>query len=162
MPVACCAPECRHRKRSGPGTQARHFFKVPLDEKRLALWSRNFPWRDLSHKDVLCDLHFREQDILKYFKHEIRGEVVLTPRGKWSLKPDAVPSIFASFPDHLPRFDTKPESRRSGETPLCEDVADNSPGGAQPTLPGGADLSGKDPLEGCSKATENLYQPEKD
>ncbi|KAG0411978.1 hypothetical protein HPB47_010892 [Ixodes persulcatus] len=80
MPVACCAPECGHRKRSGPGTQARHFFKVPLDEKRLALWSRNFPWRDLSHKDVLCDLHFREQDILKYFKHEIRGEVVLTPR----------------------------------------------------------------------------------
>ncbi|KAG0435971.1 hypothetical protein HPB47_018218, partial [Ixodes persulcatus] len=39
--------------------------------------------------DVLCDLHFREQDILKYFKHEIRGEAVLTPRGRWSLKPDA-------------------------------------------------------------------------
>ncbi|KAG0443013.1 hypothetical protein HPB47_015378 [Ixodes persulcatus] len=79
MRVACCAPECRHRKRSGPGTQARHFFKVPLDEK-LALWSRNFPWQDLSHKDVLCDLILREQDILKYFKHKIRGEVVLTPR----------------------------------------------------------------------------------
>ncbi|KAG0430166.1 hypothetical protein HPB47_022938 [Ixodes persulcatus] len=119
MPVACCSPECRHRKRSR---------RVPLDEKRLALWSRNFPWRDQSHKDVLCDMRFREQDILKYFKHEIRGEVVLTPRA-YLRRSRTICRVLIRI------------LSVGGETPLCEDVVDNSSGGAQPTLPGGADLS---------------------
>src|SRR5688572_23793678 len=99
MPNSCWAPGCTSGYRSN--SDKRHFFKVPSDSERLAVWKRHIP-RDgnLLTKHSLCDIHFEEHFVLKKYIHVINGEKVEMDRGKWELTKDAVPTIFPNLPSH--------------------------------------------------------------
>lgn len=100
MPT-CFAPNCR----SGyyKTDEKRHFFRPPANDDQRAAWDRAIPRSDrlLTLGCRLCDLHFDSADIVKVFRHNIRGETVEIPRAKWELRPGAVPRIFSDIPRFL-------------------------------------------------------------
>lgn len=49
----------------------------------------------------LCELHFEERYILKTYTHVINGQTVETPRGRWDLQNDAIPTLFPNIPKYL-------------------------------------------------------------
>jgi hypothetical protein len=51
--------------------------------------------KNLHSDDVVCSLHFKEEDIERYYTHIIDGEVVQIERGNPKLRKDAVPSVFS-------------------------------------------------------------------
>jgi hypothetical protein len=51
--------------------------------------------RRLHKDDVVCSLHFKEEDIERYYTHVIDGQVVQIERGNPKLKKGAVPSVFS-------------------------------------------------------------------
>ncbi|KAH8026327.1 hypothetical protein HPB51_019566 [Rhipicephalus microplus] len=57
--------------------------------------------RRLTQKSKVCERHFEEQDIVKYFKHVVKGQEVLIPRGNWKLMPGALPRLFPGLPEHI-------------------------------------------------------------
>lgn len=59
-------------------------------------------------KDHLCSLHFKEEDVIKFYEiSNIKGcpksEVVKIERGTWTLKPNAVPCYF---------YDNNPDAKQ--------------------------------------------------
>ncbi|XP_046395414.1 uncharacterized protein LOC124162801 [Ischnura elegans] len=100
----CYVPGCRSgldkdradRKKKGLRIPSLH--AAPKDPERLALWSQIICRTDrpLRSKDSVCDLHFKEDEIVRY--NEIRGlpggEILRIERCSTALKKDAVPSIF--------------------------------------------------------------------
>lgn len=111
VPTDVCAP-CWHLHEpchsvSCPCVQSasenRHFFRPPRDAERLALWQRAVPTLEKKFSSLcsVSDLHFRDKDILKVFKHNICGEVVAILRDKWALKDDAVLRLFPNCPSYL-------------------------------------------------------------
>src|SRR6218665_1193954 len=99
MPNSCWATGCTSGYHSNG--EKRHFFRVPSDSRRLAVWKRLIP-RDgnLTSKHSLCDKHFEDRFILKKYIHVINGEKVELDRGKWELTKDAVPTIFPNLPKY--------------------------------------------------------------
>ncbi|XP_077516220.1 uncharacterized protein LOC144126127 [Amblyomma americanum] len=97
MPT-CFVPGCTSGYRRN--TEKRHFFSPPTDPNLLAKWSRAIPRADkvLGKTCKVCDAHFQEGDILKSYKHVINGEVIEIERGVWSLRSDAIPTIFPNLP----------------------------------------------------------------
>lgn len=92
----CCVPGCTSGNRRDENIANRHFFYVPCDVTLRSAWNKAVARVDrrLTDKSRVCDLHFREQDILKTYVHVINGETVHIPRGKWCLAKDAVPKVF--------------------------------------------------------------------
>uniref|UniRef100_L7LUP2 Putative zinc finger protein n=1 Tax=Rhipicephalus pulchellus TaxID=72859 RepID=L7LUP2_RHIPC len=113
----CFVPGCKSYKSTARYRKnVRHFFKVPRDAGRLQLWERAIPGVKLSTSGSLCDLHFADEDILKVFKYNIRGDIVAVPRVKWALKADAVPRLFPNFPSDL----SEPTGKRSAPASLAK------------------------------------------
>src|SRR6218665_2282896 len=99
MPKSCWAAGCTSGYRSND--EKRHFFKVPSDSQRLAVWRRFIPRNgSLTSKHYLCDKHFENRFIIKKDIHVINGEKVELDRGKWELTKDAVPTIFPNLPKY--------------------------------------------------------------
>jgi len=118
MPNSCWAPGCTSGYRSNG--DKRHFFKVPSDSERLALWKRRIP-RDgnLQKNHSLCDIHFEDQFLLKKYSLIINGEKVEMDRGKWELTKDAVPTIFPNLPKYL---SSKLPTSRKRKTRVIQDT----------------------------------------
>lgn len=61
----CIVPACT----SGYDSclQKRHFFTVPKDTIRLAQWTKAIPRKEfvIKPKQVVCELHFKESDIIR-------------------------------------------------------------------------------------------------
>lgn len=61
----CIVPECK----SGYDSclEKRHFFTVPKNETRLAQWTKAIPRKDfiIKPKQLVCELHFQESDIIR-------------------------------------------------------------------------------------------------
>ncbi|PNF36156.1 hypothetical protein B7P43_G10668 [Cryptotermes secundus] len=51
--------------------------------------------RNLHQCDLVCSLHFKEEDIERYYTHIIDGQVVRIERGNPKLRKGAVPSVFS-------------------------------------------------------------------
>lgn len=49
----------------------------------------------------MCDLHFKDSDVVKKFVHDISGDVVAILCEKWTLKEDVVPCLFPNCPPYL-------------------------------------------------------------
>lgn len=81
--------------------------------------------KTLSSTDVVCDLHFQESDIERdYVTKMPDGTVFCLKRGVPRLTPDAVPSIFASYPNTQKDSRTKKIRKLSQSTSeLEEDVS---------------------------------------
>ncbi|XP_034251110.1 uncharacterized protein LOC117651319 [Thrips palmi] len=84
------------------------FFRFPKDADLFDEWKKVVPPRTFKHnpkryptdKDYLCSLHFKKEDVIKHYEiSSIKGcpenEVVKIERGRWILKPDAVPCFFS-------------------------------------------------------------------
>lgn len=52
----------------------------------------------MSQETYLWDVHFNGDDIINTFEYDIRGKNVSVPRGKGSLKPEAMPRTFPKLP----------------------------------------------------------------
>ncbi|CAN7992608.1 unnamed protein product [Ixodes pacificus] len=96
MPV-CCAPGCSSGYASQP-KGGRHFFKPPRED--LQAWENALRRADfhLTEKSTVCDLHFDSSQISTHYEHQIGGQTVLIPRGKWLLKKNAIPCLAVSGP----------------------------------------------------------------
>ncbi|XP_049522179.1 uncharacterized protein LOC125944849 [Dermacentor silvarum] len=93
-------------------------FSVPKDPALFEAWRRAVPRADksLDAKSVLCERHFDEQYIERFFTHVINGETVQIPRERPVLKLDAVPTAFPNVPAYLSK---KPPKKRTSRTSTC-------------------------------------------
>ncbi|KAH8026974.1 hypothetical protein HPB51_000586 [Rhipicephalus microplus] len=84
--------------------------------------------QELTSSCVVCDLHFQEADLVKNFVHNIRGDVVVIPRDKWSLKDDAIPRLFPNCLKYLskPLRKRKAPAVRSPLQPKRRNVQDDA------------------------------------
>lgn len=90
----CSAYGCR----SGydPTTsKGRHFFGVPKEPVLAAKWSAALARKGtaLGAKSTICNLHFSDDVLVKNYEHVVQGNLVQIPRGRWCLKPGAVPTL---------------------------------------------------------------------
>lgn len=88
----CVVPKCDFKNKQNP---KRAMFNVPIkDPDLLSRWQEVLPvQRPLKEFDRVCDQHFREEDILRYWEHTINGTVERMDRHKPALKPHSVPVI---------------------------------------------------------------------
>ena len=99
MPRTCWAPGCSSGYRSNADI-SRHLFSVPSN--KCQEWSRKIPRQgQLTSKHYICDLHFEEQFLIKADNFIIDGQSVSSPRERWKLTPDAVPTLFPNLPTYL-------------------------------------------------------------
>ncbi|XP_069684792.1 uncharacterized protein [Periplaneta americana] len=99
---SCFVPGCRsgnpvslkRARKEGKGCPS--LFRPPKEmiEKWNSVIKRND--RNLCKDDVICSLHFKEEDIERHYSHVIDGQIVLIDRGIPKLRNGAVPSIFSN------------------------------------------------------------------
>lgn len=106
----CFAPGCKSGKngrRRDPDGRRHSIFRMPRDEEMFRRWQRYVPPRNdgkkLKPESVLCERHFDPQFVVRYFEHNIQGDVVRIPRGYPILTPDAVPTVFPESPKYYTR-----------------------------------------------------------
>ncbi|CAI6361931.1 unnamed protein product [Macrosiphum euphorbiae] len=110
--VNCCfVPGCNtgyaldveHKKKIG--LKNKSLFKAPKNTELLARWHRAIPRKDkmLTEKCYVCEVHFKENDILIYDETILNdGTVNKIKRIRPTLKAaGAVPSIFPNLPFYL-------------------------------------------------------------
>uniref|UniRef100_A0A1Q3F1F7 THAP-type domain-containing protein n=1 Tax=Culex tarsalis TaxID=7177 RepID=A0A1Q3F1F7_CULTA len=86
----CFVPKCDAISRN----PSRTMFVVPRKDPDLfRQWQEILPQdrRPLKLNDRVCERHFREEDILRYWQHTINGQQEIILRDKPSLKPRALP-----------------------------------------------------------------------
>nr|XP_037275566.1 uncharacterized protein LOC119168265 [Rhipicephalus microplus] len=98
---SCFAPGCTSGYRNDAANH--HFFTPPRKATEFKQWEHMLHHKDrrLTQKSKVCERHFEEQDIVKYFKHVVKGQEVLIPRGNWKLVPGALPRLFPGLPEHI-------------------------------------------------------------
>ncbi|KAH8021074.1 hypothetical protein HPB51_012358 [Rhipicephalus microplus] len=98
--------------------QRASLFSVPKDPALFEAWRRAVPRADksLDAKSALCELHFDEQFIERFYTHVINGETIQIPRGKPVLKSDAMPTIFPNVSACLSK---KVPKKRTSRTSTC-------------------------------------------
>ncbi|XP_058812068.1 uncharacterized protein LOC131676778 [Topomyia yanbarensis] len=86
----CFIPKCDQSNKHNP---KRAMFNVPMkDPVLLSRWIKALPkHRPLKEFDRVCEIHFEEEDILRYWEHTINGQVERMERKKPALRPSAVP-----------------------------------------------------------------------
>lgn len=128
----CFAPGCSSgyvsARKSGRQVS---LFSVPKDPERFKAWQRAVPRADkpLEATSVLCELHFDEQYLVRFFTHTINGETVRIPRDRPKLTDNAIPTVYPNVPAYLSK---KPPQKRTSRTstgglpakiPRCEGSA---------------------------------------
>ncbi|KAH9382370.1 hypothetical protein HPB48_004874 [Haemaphysalis longicornis] len=111
---SCFAPGCTSGYRNDAAN--RHFFTPPRKATEFKQWEQMLHRKDrrLTQKSKVCERHFEEQDIVKYFKHVVKGQEVLIPRGNWKLGPGSVAaSRFLALPEHISKPRTTTCTRKS-------------------------------------------------
>ncbi|KAH8010170.1 hypothetical protein HPB51_025605 [Rhipicephalus microplus] len=112
----CFAPGCSSgyvtARKSGRQVS---LFSVPKDPERFKVWQRAVPRADkpLEATSVLCELHFDEQYLVRFFTHTINGETVRIPRDRPKLTDNAIPTVYPNVPAYLSK---KPPQKRTSRT----------------------------------------------
>lgn len=84
--------------------------------------------RPFKEFDRVCEQHFREEDILRYWEHNINGKIERIERNKQSLKPNSVP-VFVEVeetPEESPKrkqkkTDTESSKSKVNDGPVYEE-----------------------------------------
>lgn len=95
-------------------------FTVPKSDELRAKWARNIPRSDKSLKlnCRVCEKHFDEQYISRYFVHIIKSVEEKIPRQNPVLKDGAVPTIFPNLPKYLSSVPKKRKLSSRSEEPI--------------------------------------------
>lgn len=90
----CSAYGCRSGYDS-TCSKDRHYFGIPKQTAQAEKWSAALAREGttLGPKCLICDLHFVDDVLLKNYEHVVEGKLVVIPRGRWGLKPGAVPTL---------------------------------------------------------------------
>lgn len=94
--------------------QKRHYFRPPKDASLLCAWRKAIARTDdkeLNSQTHVCHIHFRPEDIVKEFVHNIGGQKVVIPRDRWTLRDGAIPVIFPSYPKVLEKSAVQQQQR---------------------------------------------------
>lgn len=70
----------------------------------MIAWQKVIPQNGsfLQQTDILCELHFKEEEVLREWAHEIDGQIVMLPKDKVGLKIGSVPTIFPNLENYPP------------------------------------------------------------
>ncbi|CAI6348892.1 unnamed protein product [Macrosiphum euphorbiae] len=94
------------------GIRNKSIFKAPKDPELLNKWAKAIPRKDkvLTPNCGVCELHFLEGDIEKYYEIKLPcGKVDKIEKGKPTVKYKAIPTIFPNLPSYL---STAPANKR--------------------------------------------------
>jgi len=124
MPKKCFVPKCNSGYKTCKDKVS--LFRVPNNEALLQQWQNAIAREDrvISRKDHVCEKHFQENDIIRYWIYKDIKDKLKIPR----LKKTAVPSI---FPEKCPSSTSdstetlKPTKTRKKKKPV--DEPDNEP-----------------------------------
>ncbi|KXJ83677.1 hypothetical protein RP20_CCG004429 [Aedes albopictus] len=107
----CVVPKCDFKNKQNP---KRAMFNVPIkDPDLLGKWQKVLPvQRPLKEFDRVCDQHFREEDILRYWEHTINGTVERMERHKPALKPHSIPVIVETEQEEETEITEAPRKRK--------------------------------------------------
>lgn len=83
--------------------------------------------RQLKQHDRVCEKHFREQDIVRFWQHTINGQKEVILRDKPTLKPRTVPVY-----DHQEMLAKIAETEAQPKKPVRRKTRDGAEGGAGP------------------------------
>ncbi|XP_036401381.1 chromosome alignment-maintaining phosphoprotein 1-like [Megalops cyprinoides] len=102
MPQACAAFGCTNRRNIQNKHRGITFHKFPKDPGLRKAWAIAVRRKDFEPSDaaVLCSCHFKADDL------DRTGQIV-------RVKECVIPSVFASFPDHLNKVPNKARSTRT-------------------------------------------------
>ncbi|XP_032408870.1 THAP domain-containing protein 6-like [Xiphophorus hellerii] len=115
MPVSCSAYGCKNRRTILSKHRGITFHQFPKDPGLRKAWILAFRRLDFkpSNKTVLCSDHFMQADF------DRTGQTV-------RLREGVIPSVFASFPNHLKRRPIKARSTKTSRRAL-EPIKDPVP-----------------------------------
>ncbi|CAI6346281.1 unnamed protein product [Macrosiphum euphorbiae] len=90
----------------------------------LSVWNNKIQRKDrnLSIKDVVCGLHFKEDDFLKYECKMPDGSIKYIERIRPALRENAIPTIFLGLPERFSNVGTKrpaPKNRQEIKKRVC-------------------------------------------
>lgn len=96
----------------------------------IDVWNKKIPRadRDLKKNDVVCELHFHSDDVIKIKKYEDeKGNDIIYPLSKPILKSNAIPSIFPNLPSYLSTTNLKKRKPRvQRKSPIKKNKTYNS------------------------------------
>lgn len=94
------------------------------------MWNNKIPRKDrpLSLKDVVCSLHFVENDFLKDEYKMPDGTIIFGERKRPAFKKNAIPTIFLGFLDRFSDLKIKrapPKQRKLNYKKICKNSESN-------------------------------------
>lgn len=76
--------------------------------------------RNLTRKDFVCEKHFSDNVLIKHDSMKLKdGSVYLSERERYSLKSEAIPTIFPEYPSYLNSEIKKRKSPTKRKVPEC-------------------------------------------
>ncbi|CAI6351402.1 unnamed protein product [Macrosiphum euphorbiae] len=119
--VKCCfVPECTtgnyryNKQQKTSGLRNRSLFKPPQNPSLFEKWFEAIPRKDkvLSESSHVCELHFKENDIIRYDETILfDGTVDVVKRIRAMLRKGAVPCIFPNLPYSLTEHNNETNNR---------------------------------------------------
>ena len=92
MVYNCCVPLCNT---CCPNKNNIAVFRPPRNPSLFLKWKESIPEIEvLTLDDRVCELHFKEEDIKRYFEVDVQGVVNKIPLCRSRLKDGAVPTIW--------------------------------------------------------------------
>ncbi|CAD6238903.1 GSCOCG00008546001-RA-CDS [Cotesia congregata] len=89
-------PSGRKLKSKGIDTSQPLSFFQPTTPAKLKKWNMALG-TTMKKTDYICHLHFKEKDIKMYETFNIKGEIIILPTGKKTLREEALPTIEHQF-----------------------------------------------------------------